>query len=299
MVRSRIGPWFVATLAVPAVFVGVGLWVQHGGPLSGALAAEAQRAEEVLAQWRAASDAELASAARAARVPLALDAQGLVVGPFRDEPTTTASVGAEERAATTRLMGGDASGALPYFLRARLTGSLSPEGRLLEARALWSQDRQAARDLLAAATLQSGDTRCGNLPFALLAALLEVEWAKAEQVVPAATVVDELLRAAQTVPAAVMPTVAEAMVAACPGLAQDERLLALRAAAAVAAAHAHLPVAAGVSAGPDGSVILATAENAVVVPQAGVARCVEAARVAVGARHDDLSLGRGDVPGGV
>lgn len=299
MVRSRIGPWFVATLAVPAVFVGVGLWVQYGGPLHRAQAAEVQRAEEVQRQWRQASEEALITADRGAPVQLQLDAQRLVVGPFRDGPIAPPSTGAEEREAGARFAAGDAAGAMPYFMRARLAGLLSPEGCLLEARALWSQDRRAAHDLLAAATLRLGEARCGNLPFALLAALLEVEWAQAEHVAPDAAVVDGLLRAAQAAPAAAMPTLVEAMVAALPELAQDERLAALRAAAAIAVTHARLPVASGVSAGPNGSVIVANADVATVVAPAGVSRCVEAARAAVAERHDDLTLGYGSSRGGV
>ena len=299
MVRSRIGPWFVATLAVPAVLVGVGLWVQYGGPLRSAQAAELQRAEEVQRQWRQACEDALVTAERGSSVPLQLDAQRLVVGPFRDGPITPSAIGTEEREAAAHFVAGDASGALQYFLRARLAGTLSPEGCLLEARALWSQDRRAARELLAAATLRLGAVRCGNVPFALLAALLEVEWARAEGAAPDAVVVDDLLRTAQSAPATAMPTLVEAMVAVMPALANDERLAALRAAAAVAATHARVPVASGVSAGPDGSVVVAAADTAIVVPSAGVARCVEAARAAVAGRHDDLSLGYGARHGGV
>src|SRR5690606_1884993 len=81
-------------------------------------------------------------------------------------------------------------------------------------------------------------------------------------------------------------------------LRHGERLVALRSAAAVAMRHAHVPVAQGFSAGPEGALILAVQDRALVAPPAVVARCVEAARRRVEAHHDDVSLGYGPEHGG-
>ncbi len=302
MARSRIGIWFAATLAVPAVLAGIGLFLHHGGPLRGAIAAEGMRAFEVHRQWLHAAFDELGAHAQdeaSPRIELQLDAARRVVGPFREGLAPAMPIGEEERRACALFASGDPAAALPCFLRARLAGALSPEGRLLEARALAKTDLSAARDLLAATTFAAADTRCGNLPFVLLARLLEAEWTDVGDPDARSAIAGELLRAAQGAAAAAIPTVADAIVAALPELADDERLAALRAAAAVAVQHAHLPLAEGAGAVAGGGVVVSKDDLVFVASPGMVRRCVEAARVSLEQSNEDLALGYGRDHGGM
>ncbi|HZN40729.1 MAG TPA: HAMP domain-containing sensor histidine kinase [Planctomycetota bacterium] len=262
---SRLRMAFALTLALPAVFGGAWIWLAHGGAIERAIASERATAEQCLATASSALQEELHAAAAQAAFALELGPDRLVIGPFagpsarrQASPVVGPKVGIAEQAATARFAAGDLDGALPFFAHASADGSLTADGWLAYAGVLAARDLAEGRRALADGMARHGDACCGNLPFALLAALREAAWLHESNASEAQRLQElgaVMFAAARAVPAESVPVVADAMKEALPAL-RSGCLPELTAAAAAALQLRGGPAPNSVQPGPARSVLV-------------------------------------------
>ncbi|HEU4420860.1 MAG TPA: histidine kinase dimerization/phospho-acceptor domain-containing protein, partial [Planctomycetota bacterium] len=264
---SRLGLAFALTLALPAAFAGAWVWLAHGGAIERAIASERATAEQSLATAASVLQEQLHAAAAQAAFALELGPDRLVIGPFAGPSARRQAspvVGIAEQAATARLAAGDLDGALPFFAHARDDGSLTADGWLAYAGVLAARDLADGRRALADAMARHGDACCGNLPFALLAALREAAWLRENDASEAQRLQElgaVMFAAAPAVPAESVPVVADAMKEALPALRSDSRVAEITAAAAAALQLRGSPAPNSVQPGPVRSVLVPLDDN--------------------------------------
>ena len=232
---ARFGLWFALTLAVPAAFGALWLWLVPGGGIERARADEHRTAMYALTVAAQTLDAELARHA-GSRIPLQLDDQRRVIAPFADAPDTPATASLAEQQALTHQQRGDVAAANPFFEHAVAADQLTPIGWLRYVDAVRTTDPERARALLTQAMERHAQARCGGLPFVLLALLTE---ARSFPPPPdhRAAWFDRFLVMARLTPAAALQAVL-----AEPETAGDPRRHALQAAVTIALRHRSVPV---------------------------------------------------------
>ena len=231
---ARFGLWFGLTLAVPAAFFALWLWLVPGGGIARARADEQRTAGHVLAFAKETLDVEIARHAEG-RIVLQLDEQRRVIAPFADAVDTQNTAALAEQAALAHLQRGERTEALPYFAHAVDADELTPIGWLRYVDAVGHDDAARARALLQQAIERHAHARCGGLPFVLLVMLHELR-----AFPPAATErsawFDRFLVLARVTPAAALLAVLDET-----ELGFDSRVYALRAAVTTALRHRHVP----------------------------------------------------------
>ena len=266
---------FALTLALPAAFAGAWVWLAHGGAIERAIASERATAEQCLATATVTLHEELHTAAAQTAFALELGPDRLVIGPFAGPSARRQAspvFGIAEQQATARLAAGDRDGALPFFEHARDDGSLTAEGWLAYAGVLAARDLAEGRRALADGMARHGDACCGNLPFALLAALREAAWLHENDASDARRAQElgaVMFAAARALPAESVPVVADAMKEALPALCTDPRVPELTAAAAAALQLRVGPAPKSVQLGPARSVLVPLEGNRLAVLPVG------------------------------
>jgi signal transduction histidine kinase len=274
---AHTGLWFALTLALPAAFAGAWVWLVPGGVVDRMAASERRTAEQALATAQQRLDRELAAAAARQPVPLQLDGNRRVRGPFPgpgvdDDGWPNASVA--EQNATARAQGGDPRGALPWFEHARQRGVLTPQGWLQYGNALAASDPAAALALLRDARQHCAAADCKPYPFPALAWLAEARWTRAAGQ-PVTVSEAWLQQLAPLVHAVLLPELLNQFVVSAGDPSLDDALRPLRetAATAVALQERDLPAPTAPGPGPLTDTVLwpLDADTLVVVPSDRVA----------------------------
>ncbi|MCR9246401.1 MAG: HAMP domain-containing histidine kinase [bacterium] len=275
---ARIGLAFALTLAVPAALTATWAWLELGGAIATARQQEDRAATQCLTAAGELLDRGLQQGVAHLPFLLELDEAGRIVGPFAAElpdPDTAPAIGIAEQTAGARLAARDVTSAIAFFEAARERGELSAMGWIALAREVGASEPQRASDLLQAARKQWRNTPPDPVPFAVLAALTEAQWANE----PAARerLVREVIATLPTaLPAAVDRTVARTR-AAMPEFATDERLTAIAAAARVVLELAGRSAPTAIATDATGDVQLPQPEQRLaVLPNAVVARALDA-----------------------
>ncbi|MBK8098345.1 MAG: HAMP domain-containing histidine kinase [Planctomycetes bacterium] len=263
--RSRLGLLFALTLAIPAALAAGGAWLLWSGTIERARAEEAEAERRVHHGLATQLQHELLAFATDAGAMLDLDQERRVCGPFPVHlPTVTPPTpGLAEQSAGSALLASDFSSALPWLQHAA-QDSLTPEGWLAYARTLTATDRDQALATLEAAIARFADTRCGSLPFPLLAAFARAA------IEPTPPPVEELRRLAQQVPAAAIPPVCATITGCWPQLASEPRLSALPLLARVASGFAAAAIPTAPARGPDDCILLPIENELAVVDAAAL-----------------------------